>query len=189
MEKKDLEALSLEGDVIDKVIALGKRDVEKVSAKYADYEDVKKQLESANKTLEGFKDYDETKEEVAKYKEALKKSESESAAKIAAMERASKVSDYLAGKKFVNKLTRNAVKGLLEKALGEDSSKGKSLDDLYKEVTDGDENIETADKDDKAKATPPVVPNMKDTDKGDSKTSEARARAVMGLPPKGDVKE
>ena len=140
----------------------------------------KKQLETANATLEKFKDYDQTKADVEKYKTELEKSQKESAAKIAAMERSEKVKDYLSGKKFVNKITQDAIIAKMCEVLGADESKGKNLDDIFAEITKGQADIL---KDENA-ATPPVVPAM--SGKGGKSDDDAQARAVMGLPPKKD---
>ena len=53
MKRDFLEGLKLEADVIDKIMRENGKDIESVKAKYADYDDVKKQLESCknNRTL------------------------------------------------------------------------------------------------------------------------------------------
>ena len=180
MKRDFLEGLGLEAEVIDKIMKENGKDIEGVKAKFADYDDVKKQLETATTTLEKFKDYDQTKADVEKYKAELEKSQKESAAKIAAMERSGKVKDYLSGKKFVNKITQDAITAKMCEALGADESKGKNLDDIFAEITKDQSDIL---KDDNA-PTPPVVPAM--GGKGGKSDDDAQARAVMGLPPKKD---
>ena len=81
MKRDFLEGLKLEADVIDKIMRENGKDIESVKAKYADYDDVKKQLETANATLEKFKDYDQTKAEVEKYKLEAEKAQKEAALK------------------------------------------------------------------------------------------------------------
>lgn len=181
MKRDFLESLGVASEAIDKIMAENGKDIESAKAKFADYDDIKKQLEAANATLEKFKDYDQTKAEVEKFKAELKKSQEESAAKIAAMERSAKVKDYLSGKKFVNDITRDAIGDKLSEMLGADGSKGKSLDDLFAEITKGKADIL---KDENA-PTPPVVPSMGGS-KGGKSDDDAQARAVMGLPPKKD---
>lgn len=180
MKRDFLESLGLESEVIDKIMKENGKDIEGVKAKFADYDDIKKQLETANTTLEKFKDYDQTKADVEKYKTELKKSQEESAAKIASLERSGKVKDYLSGKKFVNKITQDAITAKMCEALGADESKGKNLDDIFAEITKGQSDIL---KDENA-PTPPVVPAM--GGKGGKSDDDAQARAVMGLPPKKD---
>ena len=111
----------------------------------------------------------------------LKKSQEESAAKIAAMERSAKVGDFLSDKKFVNSITHDAVKKQLADMLTDEKNAGKSLKDLFDEITKDKTDIL---KDDNA-ATPPVVPAM-GGNKGGKSDDDAQARAVMGLPPKKD---
>jgi hypothetical protein len=156
MKRDFLESLGIESEVIDKIMKENGKDIEGAKAKFADYDDLKQQLETANATLEKFKDYDQTKADVEKYKTELKKSQEESAAKIAAMERSGKVKDYLSGKKFVNKITQDAITAKMCEALGADESKGKNLDDIFAEITKEQSDIL---KDENA-PTPPVVAPM-----------------------------
>ncbi len=181
MKRDFLESLGIDAEAIDKIMAENGKDIEGVKAKFADHEEIKKQLEAANATLEKFKDYDQTKAEVEKYKAELKKSQEESAAKFAAMERSSKVKDYLSSKKFVNDITRDAIAAKMGDMLGADESKGKSLDDIFGEITKDKTDIL---KDENA-PTPPKVPQM-GGGKGGNYDDDAQARAVMGLAPKKD---
>ena len=180
MKRDFLENLGVPAEAVDKIMAENGKDIEGAKAKFADYDDIKKQLETANATLEKFKDYDQTKADVEKYKAELEKSQEESAAKIAAMERSGKVKDYLSGKKFVNRITQDAITARMCEALGADGSKGKNLDDIFAEITKDDADILK----DETKPTPPVVPAM--GGKGGKTEDDAQARAVMGLPPKKD---
>lgn len=178
MKRDFLENLGVPAEAIEKIMAENGKDIESTKAKFADYDDLKKQLETANGTLEKFKDYDQTKADVEKYKAELKKSQEESTAKIAAMERSSKVKDFLSGKKFVNEITRDAIAAKMGEALGADTSKGKSLDDIFGELTKDKSDILK----DENKPTPPTMPQM--SGKGGQSDDDAQARAVMGLPPK-----
>ena len=152
--------------------SLPQSEVDKIVAKV--------RAEERRKASEKFKDYDQTKADVEKYKTELKKSQEESAAKIAAMERSGKVKDYLSSKKFVNNITQDAITAKMCEALGADESKGKNLDDIFAEITKDQADIV---KDENA-PTPPVVPAM--GGKGGKSDDDAQARAVMGLPPKKD---
>ena len=178
MKRDFLESLGIASEAIDKIMAENGKDIEGIKAKFADHEDIKKQLEAANSTLEKFKDYDQTKAEIEKYKAELEKSQKESAAKIAAMERSAKVKDYLSGKKFVNDITREAIASKMGEVLGADESKGKNLDDIFAEITKDKADILK----DETQPTPPVVPPM--SGKNGKSDDDAQARAVMGLPPK-----
>lgn len=175
-----LKDLNPSSEVIDKIMKENGNDIEGAKAKYADYDDLKAQLEKANATMEKFKDYDQVKSDVEKYKAEAKKAQEESAAKIARLELQSKIKDFTGGKKFVNDFTRDAINAQLEAALGKDESKGKSLDDLFKEITDGKADILK----DENKPTPPTeIPMSGGHDK--NADAVAKARQVMGLPPLG----
>lgn len=156
MKRDFLESLKLEADVIDKIMKENGKDIESVKAKFVDYDETKQQLEAANATLEKFKDYDQTKADVEKYKAEAEKAQREAAEKIAKMEVQAKIKDFTGNKKFVNDFTREAVNTQLEELLNKTESKGKSLEDLFKEITDGKENIVI----DENKPTPPVTPPM-----------------------------
>lgn len=178
MKREFLEELKLEADVIEKIMAENGKDINSAKAKFADYDDLKAQLAKANETLEKFSDYDQTKADVEKYKAEAETARKEAEQKFARLELQAKIKDFTSGKKFVNELTRNAINSELEKALEDGKNKGKSLDDLLKEMTDGKENIFL----DEKKPTPPVVDKMAggNTDNYD----DALARKVMGLPPR-----
>ena len=178
MKRDFLEGLNLDAELIDKIMVENGKDINREKAKYADYEDIKTQLETANKTIEKVKDYDETKAEIERYKAEIEKLQKDGAAKIAAMERSAKVKDYLSGKKFVNDITREAIASKMGEVLGADESKGKNLDDIFAEITKDKSDIL---KDDNA-PTPPVVSAM--GGKVGKSDDDAQARAVMGLPPK-----
>ena len=156
MKREELTAAGLTEKKKKKVMKLNGDDINREKAKYSDYDDIKKQLEKANATIEGWKDYDAVKADVAKYQQEAENAKKEAAAKVRQLELQAKVKDFTSGKKFVNDLTRDAINAQLEAALNDDNNKGKSLDDLLKALTDGktdifkDENI----------ATPPTVTNM-----------------------------
>ena len=156
MKRDFLKEIGLADDVIDKIMAENGKDIESVKAKYADYDDIKSQLETAKATLDKFSDYDQTKNDVAKWKAEYEKAVKEGEQKIRSMERQGLVKDYLGGKKFVNELTKEALSAKLLAALDQEDSKGKSLDDLFKAATDGMSNIIV---DDNA-PQPPTVPGM-----------------------------
>lgn len=179
--KRDfLEGLKLDAATIDAIMTENGKDIEHAKAKYADYEDLQKQLATANETLEKFKDYDQTKADVEKFKAELEKSQKESAAKIAAMERTAKVTDFLTGKKFVNAITQTEIKKQLADALADEKNAGKNLDDLFAEINTPESNILQNEN----KPTPPVVAPMKGA-ATDTNADINAAREVMGLPPLG----
>ena len=141
MKRDFLKELGIADDIADKIMAENGKDIEATKAKYGDYEDLKKQLETAKATMEKFKDYDQAKADVKKWQEEYQKAVAEGAQKIKKLERQGQVKDYLGGKKFVNDITREALSGKLLEELDKEESKGKSLDDLFKAVTEGMQNI------------------------------------------------
>ncbi len=177
MKRDFLEGLGVPAEAIDKIMSENGKDIEGAKAKFADYDDVKKQLEAANAAIDKFKDYDEVKAEVEKYKAELKKSQEESAAKIAAMERSSKVNEFLGDKKFVNSITREHISKQIADALADGKHEGKNIKDIFDEITKDKADIL---KDDAPQ--PPTVTQMGGGGKPDD--GDAAARAVMGLPPK-----
>lgn len=69
MKREELTAAGLTDEQVEKVMKLNGDDINREKAKYSDYDDVKKQLEKANATIEGWKDYDAIKADVAKYQQ------------------------------------------------------------------------------------------------------------------------
>ena len=143
MKRDFLKELGISEDLIDKIMAENGKDIEATKAKYADYDDIKSQLEGA-------------KADVDKWKAEYDKAVAEGEQKIKRLERQGLVKDYMNGKKFVNAVTKDALGDKLLAELDKDESKGKSLDDLFKALTEGMENIIV---DDNA-PQPPTVPGM-----------------------------
>lgn len=182
MKREFLKDLGLDDEAINKIMAengkdvnAAKGDVEKTSA---ELEQLKKELETANATLEKVKDYDNVKADVEKYKADLKAAQDDYSKKVAAMELSAKVKDFTGNKKFVNDLTRDAINKQLADAVNADENKGKSLEDLFKALTDGKENIFINEN----TPTPPNVPDMA-ADKPNT-DDDAAVRRIMGLPVK-----
>jgi phage minor structural protein GP20 len=184
MKREFLEGLKLEATVIDQIMAENGKDIEREKQKTLTAQEAAKetevQLKKANETLEGFKDYEQTKADVEKYKAEAETAKKEAAAKIASLERSAQVKDFLSGKKFVNDITRDALAAKLTEQLGSEEAKGKSLDDLFTALTKDKKNILADD----TAPTPPVQGSMKGT--SHAADERAAARAVMGLPPEKD---
>lgn len=176
MKREELTAAGLSDEQIDQVMKLNGDDINREKSKYSDFDDVKKQLEKANATIEGWKDYDAIKADVAKYQQEAEEAKKEAATKVQQLELQAKVKDFTSGKKFVNKITQDAISAKMCEALGADESKGKNLDDIFVEITKEQSDILR----DESTPTPPVVPAMGGKS---GKSEDAQARAVMGLPP------
>lgn len=112
MKTEFLKELKMEQDVIDKILAENGRDIEAAKAKYADYDDVKKQLKEANKQISSFKemDIDGIKKAADDWKEKAEKAESEADKKIEALQFDHALDGALSGAKAKN---AKAVKALL----------------------------------------------------------------------------
>lgn len=156
MKREELTAAGLTDDQVDKVMKLNGDDINREKAKYSDYDDLKAQLEKANATIDGMKDYEEVKASVLKYQKEAADAKAETAAKVQQLEDKARVKDFTSSKKFVNDLTRDAINAQLYDAMNDAANKGKSLDDLLKTLTDGKTDIF---KDDNA-PTPPTVIQM-----------------------------
>lgn len=179
MKREMLKELGLEDEAINQIMAENGKDIEKAKSAFADYEDIKSQLENANKKIESFGDVDAIKSEVQKYKEELKKAQEESEAKIQKMERLAQIKDFTSSKKFVNDFTRDSINSLLESEMIKEENKKKNLDELFSAITEGKENIFQSE----AKApTPPTVAKMNNSE--EPKSDDSAIRAVMGLAPK-----
>jgi len=176
MERKKLEELGLSAEQIDAVMKENGNDINRERAKFADYEEVKKQLETANATLDKMKDYEAVKADVVKYQKEAEAAQKAAAEKIAQMEVQGKVKDFTSSKKFVNDFTRESINAQLVTAMNDPANKGKSLDDMLKSLTDGKDNIFV----DENKPTPPTVPQMNPTGNGGQKTEPTKPPLTAG---------
>jgi hypothetical protein len=156
MKREELTAAGLTEEQINTVMKLNGDDINREKAKFADYDDVKAQLEKANATIDSMKDYEAVKADVQKYQQEAEKAKADAEAKVQKLELQAKIKDFTSTKKFVNDITREAINAQLENALNDQANKGKSMDELFKALTDGKADIL---KDDNA-PTPPTVPPM-----------------------------
>ena len=137
MKREELQTLGLTDEQINSVMKLHGDTINREKAKYADYDDVKAQLEKANATIESMKDYEAVKADVLKYQQEAEKAKAETAEKVQQLELRAKIKDFTGSKKFVNELTREAINAQLESALNDSANRGKSMDDLLAELTEG----------------------------------------------------
>jgi hypothetical protein len=180
MKREELTALGLTEEQVNEVMKKNGEDITREQKKFADYDDIKAQLEKANATIDSMKDYEAVKADVQKYQQEAQQAKADAEAKVHKLELQAKIKDFTNGKKFVNDITRDAINAQLESALNDDANKGKSIDELFKALTDGKSDIL---KNDDA-PTPPEVPSM--ANRGAAADDDAQARAVMGLPPKSN---
>ncbi len=178
MNEEFLKSLKLEETVIAQILTQHQKDVDAEKTKFSDYEDVKKQLQAANETIEKFKDYEQTKADVEKYKREAEEAKKLSAEKIALLELQAKIKDFTGQKRFVNDFTRNSINDLLEKQLNSQEAKGKSLDDLFFEITKDKTNILA----DENIPTPPKATAMAGGQSGKNTDADNhKYDAIMGL--------
>lgn len=176
MKTEELIALGLTQEQADKVFAMNGKDITAEKTKFADYEDIKGQLKAANDTIDGFGDVEAIKAEVIKYKADAETAKSDADKRIAQLETQSKVREFTSSKQFVNTLTKEAIEGKLLAELENEASKGKSFDDIFKSLTEGQENLLI----DPNKPAPPVQNQMGGG--MPTKTAENTMRSAMGLP-------
>jgi len=175
MKREELQTLGLTEEQINSVMKMNGDDINREKNKFADYDAIKQQLEKANATIDGMKDYDDVKASVAKYQQEAETARKDAEAKVKRLELQAKIKDFTSGKKFVNDLTRDAINAQLEAALDDDANKGKSLDDLLKAITDGKADIFREDN----QPTPPTVPGMN----GDKGAEDGVVAAFKALNP------
>ena len=156
MKREELTAAGLTDEQVEKVMKLNGDDINREKSKYSDYDDIKKQLEKANATIDGMKDYEDVKAKVTQYQQEAENAKKEAAAKVQQLELQAKIKDFTGKKKFVNDLTRDAINAQLYDAMNDAANKGKALDDLLKALTDGKTDIFK----DENTATPPTVIQM-----------------------------
>lgn len=179
MKKEFLIELGIAEDIAAKIMAENGKDIQREQNKFADYEDLKATVETQKTELEKLQNMkpEELQTKIADLTKQLETAQADAAAKITAMETAGKVKDYLSNKKFVNDLTKDSIANRLTEALNGDGSKGKSLEDIYSEITKDMKNIEVDD----SAPKPPVQTTM--VNNNPSVDDDAAVRAVMGLPP------
>lgn len=156
MTRAQLEEIGLTAEQVDAVIKANGKDIERERGKFADYDEVKAQLEKANAAIDGMKDYDEVKGKVAEYKAQAEKASADAAAKIAQLEIEARVKDYTSGKRFVNDFTRDSINAALKTAVNDEANKGRSIEELFTAIVDGKTNVLAEEN----APTPPTVPNM-----------------------------
>lgn len=106
-------------------------------------DEYKSSLDDVQSKLDGFKDVDveDMKSQIFTWKKKFEDEQTARAADAAKVELEKNVDTFLADKKFVNDITQSSIRGSLMEALGSDSAKGKSIDDLFKTlITDKDGN-------------------------------------------------
>ncbi len=180
MKKEFLVELGVDEAIISKIMAENGKDIEREKAKFADRDELKTQADELKKQLEEIQALkpEELQAKVGELTQQLETQATESAKKLAQIETQGKVKDYLTGKNFVHKLVGESISKKMIDLFLTDESKGKSLDDLYKDVTKDLTDFEV----DPNKPQPPKQGDLGGG--GVTKEDDDAVRAVMGLPPK-----
>lgn len=177
MTRKDLEEKGLNEEQISFIMAENGKDIEKVKAKFSDYEELKQSLEKANQTLESVKDYDEVKSSVENYKAEILKIQEDSKKQIEKMKIENDIKEFTGSKKFVNDFTKNSINSAIYDELQKAESKGKSIEDLFNSIIKDKTNILV---DEKKPEPPKTVPMSGQSN--DSLAEENQIRSIMGVP-------
>lgn len=175
MKTEELIALGITEDQAKSILVINGKDIEATKAKFADYDDLKTQITTANKTIQDFKDMDidGIKKSADDYKLKFEQAETASQTKINELQFNHALDGALTGSKAKN---TKVVKALLDtnglKLNGEEIVGLK--EQLEKIKTDNGYLFEDETPQPhftKGAGSPPTIDDM------------AAARAAMGLPP------
>lgn len=182
MKTEELKALGLNDEQIAAVMKQNGQDVENVKAKFADYEDVKKQLGEAGKTIEGLKASAGNAEAIQKaadeWKAKAEKAEADGKARVEAMR-----FDYTLEKALTAAGARNAkaVRALLDVnglKLAEGAEEISGLKEQLEKVKGENDYLFAAAEINGAPKFSKAIEQKQDS------SSDDFVRSVMGLPPK-----
>lgn len=162
MTREELSELGItDAETVNKIMALNSKAIDKVKEKFADYDSTKEALKKAQETIEGFGDVEAIKADVEKYKTEAKLAKENAEKEINNLKLSATVKDFTGSKKFVNDITRDAINAQLLAAMQSEDAKGKSIDDLFKGIVEGKENVLV----DENAPKPPVQTSMTDNGK------------------------
>ena len=181
MTREFLKKLGIEDkDTVDSIMAENGRDINAEKDKYADHEDIKKQLAAANKQIEDFGklDYEGVKKSAEEYKAKFEQSEKDAAAKLSKLRFDNALDAALTAEKPKN------VK-MLRAMIEQDKLKYSEADGR---IIGLDEQLKAIRKDNsflfgEAAEEPPKPFFGGKSGGGSAGNSTASAREIMGLPP------
>lgn len=104
-------------------------------------DEYKQSLEGVQTKLDGFKDInvDDLKGQISTLTQQLQAEKDGRAADARKVELEKNVDSFMGGKKFVNNLTAESIRGKLIEALDQDSAKGKSVEDIFNGLITGED--------------------------------------------------
>lgn len=148
MKKEQLMELGLGEDVAKKVLEINGADIENAKkplmeravAAEAERDELQACLDETGKTLRGFEGFDPQamRQQLADTQQALQDARDTHAAELAARDSRAETERYLAGRPFVNDITRAHFAGAIEAALADPAGAGRTRQEILDAlVTDG----------------------------------------------------
>ena len=192
MKRADLEALGLEKDVVDKVMAMNgddiealknenkslKADVEKKDKTIQEHEGTIKQLGDDIDKLktEGGDEVGKLKDKIAAFEKAEKERKEAEANALKDKQLTDNILEAIGDKEFVNDFTKKSIIAQIKEDLGKQENAGKGIKDIFEGLTKDSTDIFKNPQHDKLDIQP--------TNNGGGYNAEedAKIRAVMGLP-------
>ena len=192
MKRADLEALGLEKDVVDKVMAMNgddiealknenkslKADVEKKDKAIQEHEETIKQLGNDIEKLksDGGEEVTKLKEKITAYEKAEKTRKEEEAKALKDKQLTDNILEAIGDKQFVNEFTKNSIITQIKADLEKEENVGKSIKDLFESMTKDSTDIFKNPQQENLNIEPSKLQS------GSNAEDDAKIRAVMGLP-------
>lgn len=185
MTRKFLEDMGLEKEQVDKILDENSNDIGKAKQDYdtlkKEHETTKNQLQEANKTIDGFKDYEQIKGQVEEYKTKYEASEAE---KVKIQQDYEFNGKLEAAAKKHGARALKAVKPYLDMdTLRNSKNQDTDIDEAFKTLKEGEESAFLFGSGEPINnAVGPTTPG------GGGDSTLAAMRAAAGLPPVEDKK-
>lgn len=180
MKRKMLEDMGLTKEQVDQIMNANGEDINAAKGELEtvkqELETTKTQLQEANTTIDGFKDYEEIKGQVADYKSKYEKAEAEKAQIKLDHEFDGKLASV--AKKYGAKALKAVIPYLDTETLKQSKNQDKDIDDAFKALADSEESAFLFG------ANEPINnPVLGGGGGGGTDSTLAAMRAAAGLPP------
>ena len=191
MKRADLEALGLEKDVVDKVMAMNGDDIEALKN---ENKSLKTEVEKKDKTIqehegtikqlgddidklktEGGDEVGKLKDKIAAFEKAEKERKEAEANALKDKQLTDNILEVIGEKEFVNDFTKNSIIAQIKEDLGKQENAGKGIKDIFEELTKDSTDIFKNPQHDKLDIQPT------NNGGGPNGDDDAKIRAVMGL--------
>ena len=180
MKRSFLEEMGLTKEQVDSIMTENGNDINAAKTELEtvkqELETTKSQLEEANNTINGFKDYDEIKGQVADYKQKYEASEAEKVQIQQNYEFNGKLET--AAKKFGARALKAVMPYLEIEKLKSSKNQDTDIDEAFKSLKEGEESAFLFGSDE-----PIYNPVLKGGGGGGTDSTLAAMRAAAGLPP------